>query len=276
MENPVITPEQLVALEAAIKSAPNPIGIEPQVLVRLVYERIATREGGAKPTILQVIEVIKTAVTMGLDPTGRDVFAFLNREGVLTVGVSKGGWEKAIELKSGSIDFVLADLKQVGNKTILPWVQCIITRKDGSKVKGIPAFYDECAQPTKSGKDPWSLRPKHMLCVRALTNAAKAAYGFGAYTIDEAKEVFNQQDEHTPRIEAPAIKPAAPKALPAPTQDEILQGINQLKECKSIDEMRKVYISLAPNLRTSKEVVEASKELAHRFENNEQPEQQSE
>ena len=236
--------EQRLAIESALHQSQIKIDLPVPVLAKLVFDRIATK--AVQPTVLQVLDVIKTAVDMGLDPTSKDVYAFVNAAGVLTVAASKNGWEKAVELKGGSYSYQFGDpVVQPGMVSYIPWAKCTIRRKDGSVVEGIPAFFDECC-----GNSPiWQEKPKHMLMVRAFTNAAKGAYGFGAYSIEEAKEVFNSDDlpapvHAVPEPISPAIAAVPPEALPNALSQE--QARQKLEQAQTIEELRSAFTALDP------------------------------
>ena len=267
----VINQDYKQSIENALKNSAAHIDLPVEALARMTLKRITTKKG-QEPTILQVVELIKTAVDMGLDPTSKDIFSFVSGD-TLSVGISKGGWEKAVEIKGGSFTFQLGPVLPPLEPNLpasLMWAKCIITRRDGSVVEGIPAFDDECNKHT----GVWVTMPKHMLMVRAFTNAAKAAYGFGAYTIEEAKAIFEQ----TPARAMPPIQPAVAStprpALPEPKPAAELSA-EQLTEIKgkfeaatTRDELKQAFIALPVEQRHNPQVIELSKEVATKLQTN--------
>lgn len=257
--------DQLNALKATLAQADVKLNLEPELLLQMVFQNIAVSKGSAQPTVGQVIEVIKTAVNMGLDPTGRDLFAYVNKKGQLIVGVSQSGWERAVEIKHGSISYKFSQpiIDPQTHKSTLLWAQCVIKRQDGSVVEGKPVFLDEFAQENPM----WGKMPKHMLLVRAFTTAAKSAYGFGAYSIEEARNIYDEEQKSKPmeNVKQLDIPQPQPEQLPLLTDKEFETLAADLKAVSSLQNLRTKYVSLAPNARADKRILELCKELSNNF-----------
>lgn len=191
-------------------------------LVSLVKEKIRTRQN-EPVTPNDVIEVLKTSVSAGIDPTSSDIFAFKSK-GTLSVGISKKGWAKILDARKGSCVYEygpLVDGRTKVSPKVYEYVCATITRADGTVVTGPRVYADEFC--TNTGA--WASNPKTMLTVRAFTQACALAYGIGAYDEDEAREIYN-------RNTAPTIAQKASESLAlehkAPELD--LSSISSIEE----------------------------------------------
>lgn len=200
----------------------------------LVKDKIATTRNQAVQPI-DVVTVIKTAVSAGLDPTSYDVFAFKSSDRVI-VGISKKGWSKVLDSRRASISFNYGPLlpAQVGQKSHYEWVSAVITKHDGSKIEGPRVYNDEFDRK----RDVWASNPKAMLVARAFTHACAMAFGIGAYDEEEARSIFYENSAQPRQMapQAPAM-PALPQA-PAPATD------NPFAECSNIKELNETFNSL--------------------------------
>lgn len=193
----------------------------------LVKDKIATtRNQSIQP--IDVVTVIKTAVSAGLDPTSDDVFAFKSSDRVI-VGISKKGWSKVLDSRRASISFNYGPLlpAQVGQKSHYEWVSAEITKSDGSKIEGPRVYNDEFDRK----RDVWASNPKAMLVARAFTHACAMAFGIGAYDEEEARSIFYENSAQPRQMapQAPAM-PALPQVPQAPTTDNPFAGCSNIKE----------------------------------------------
>ena len=193
----------------------------------LVKDKIATTRNQAVQPI-DVVTVIKTAVSAGLDPTSDDVFAFKSSDRVI-VGISKKGWSKVLDSRRASISFNYGPLlpAQVGQKSHYEWVSAEITKSDGSKIEGPRVYNDEFDRK----RDVWASNPKAMLVARAFTHACAMAFGIGAYDEEEARSIFYENSAQPRQMapQAPAM-PALPQVPQAPTADNPFAGCSNIKE----------------------------------------------
>lgn len=201
----------------------------------LVKDKIATTRNQAVQPI-DVVTVIKTAVSAGLDPTSDDVFAFKSSDRVI-VGISKKGWSKVLDSRRASISFNYGPLlpAQVGQKSHYEWVSAEITKSDGSKIEGPRVYNDEFDRK----RDVWASNPKAMLVARAFTHACAMAFGIGAYDEEEARSIFYENSAQ-PRQMAPQA-PAMP-ALPQVPQATATE--NPFAGCSNIKELNETFNSL--------------------------------
>lgn len=193
----------------------------------LVKDKIATTRNQAVQPI-DVVTVIKTAVSAGLDPTSDDVFAFKSSDRVI-VGISKKGWSKVLDSRRASISFNYGPLlpAQVGQKSHYEWVSAEITKSDGSKIEGPRVYNDEFDRK----RDVWASNPKAMLVARAFTHACAMAFGIGAYDEEEARSIFYENSAQPRQMapQAPAM-PALPQVPQAPASDNPFAGCSNIKE----------------------------------------------
>lgn len=193
----------------------------------LVKDKIATTRNQAVQPI-DVVTVIKTAVSAGLDPTSDDVFAFKSSDRVI-VGISKKGWSKVLDSRRASISFNYGPLlpAQVGQKSHYEWVSAEITKSDGSKIEGPRVYNDEFDRK----RDVWASNPKAMLVARAFTHACAMAFGIGAYDEEEARSIFYENSAQPRQMapQAPAM-PALPQVPQAPTAENPFAGCSNIKE----------------------------------------------
>jgi hypothetical protein len=193
----------------------------------LVKDKIATTRNQAVQPI-DVVTVIKTAVSAGLDPTSDDVFAFKSSDRVI-VGISKKGWSKVLDSRRASISFNYGPLlpAQVGQKSHYEWVSAEITKSDGSKIEGPRVYNDEFDRK----RDVWASNPKAMLVARAFTHACAMAFGIGAYDEEEARSIFYENSAQPRQMapQAPAM-PALPQVPQAPAAENPFAGCTNIKE----------------------------------------------
>lgn len=228
-----------------------------------------------------VLQVARLSASMHLDPLMGGVYGFKDKNGKLTLGVSKKGWQQSISSHPDfyGIKFVNhGELKQQrvttkqGVTTITHYdaVTCIISKKhaDGSigEYEGT-AYHDEEFDPSKP---TWLGKPKRMLESRALTIAASNAYGCGAYEIDEVQDIQSQSKKEMVEVKAEPIEPleqfgeSTVEVLP---KDDNAKAdlIKRMKHATSKAELARVYKSASQDLKDDQEIIDLGKELSKQF-----------
>ena len=158
----------------------------------------------------------------GLNPLTREIFFMKGKGGAIQAIVSVDGWMKKCNEhpKFDGMEFV-DDHDDKGN---LVSTTCVIHRSDRSHPIKITEYLDECL---RNGGPVWKTAPRRMLRHRALTQAARYAFGFaGLMDADEFHEWQSMKDV-TPREEritqsAPDI-PEIPEVPAVPTVPEETQ-----------------------------------------------------
>ncbi len=218
------------------------LSISIEAVYSLTKDKIATSRAQQVHPI-DVITVIKTAVSAGLDPTSDDVFAFKSSDRVI-VGISKKGWSKVLDTRKASISFNYGPIlpAAVGQKSHYEWVSAVITKQDGCKIEGPRVYNDEFDR----RKDVWQTNPKAMLVARAFTHACAMAFGIGAYDEEEARGIFYDNNS-TSRRAAPA-KMQSLEPIPAlPT----VPTANPFESCKSLVDLADTFNSLPAQQRNN-------------------------
>lgn len=215
---PAMPQECLEQVQNCIANGKLPLS--PEAIYTIIKSKIAgpkDRNGDDGVTPMDVVEVLKTAVSAGIDPTSTDIFAFKSRD-VLSVGISKKGWSKILDNRKGSVEYEYGPLLEGKNKLapkVYEYVSAKITRADGTVVTGPRIYSDEF----NTGKGAWLTNPKTMLTVRAFTQACALAYGIGAYDADEAEEIYIKNEpaptnsNSQPLLTHESVHPSDPKFL---------------------------------------------------------------
>lgn len=139
-----------------------------------------------------------------LNPFLRELYAFPKKGGGIVPMVSIDGWVNIINshpmLSGFELETHFDDLKK------LAAVTCRLYRKDRSMPTVVTEYYIECFRNT----EPWRQMPHRMLRHKALTQAARYAFGLsGIYDEDEARDISGMKD----------ITPAAP---PRPKREDFV------------------------------------------------------
>lgn len=235
--------------------------LSPDALVSLVKEKIRIKNGEAI-TPVDILEVLKTSVSAGIDPTSNDIFAFKSK-GVLSVGISKKGWAKILDSRKGSCVYEYGPLVNGRTKVspkVYEYVAATITRADGTIVTGPRVYADEF----NSNTGAWVSNPKTMLTVRAFTQACALAYGIGAYDEDEAKEIYDRNC--APTIAQQAKETLALEHTPAENDLDLsaISTIDELNEkYRSLSQAQKKNPLIVNKFSSRKEQILASMENAH-------------
>lgn len=250
------------------------IPFSPEAIYTMIKNRIS---GGDSKSItpLDVVEVLKTAVSAGIDPTSNDIFAFKSR-GNITVGISKKGWSKILDNRKGSVEYEYGPIIK-GQTTRHPvhyeYVAAKITRADGSFVTGPRVYYDEF----NTDNGAWRTNPKTMMTVRAFTQACAIAYGIGAYDEDEAKEIYDKSNSSAQVDNTNVRRLDTRAALPLPSssketdnifealeQDRVSKDIGKIKDiaahADSVETLNAAFIKLPAAWKEDSEIVQIFKE----------------
>ncbi len=222
------------------------LSISIEAVYNLTKDKIASSRGQSVQPI-DVITVIKTAVTAGLDPTSDDVFAFKSSDRVI-VGISKKGWSKVLDSRKASITFNYGPLlpAAVGQKSHYEWVSAVITKHDGCKIEGPRVYNDEFDR----RKDVWLSNPKAMLVARAFTHACAMAFGIGAYDEDEARGIFNENNSARRTAPVKMQAAAATESIPTLPQPQMLTS-NPFEGCKTYSELATAFNALPEQQRNN-------------------------
>lgn len=236
------------------------IELPMQAVIALVADKI-TLKYGQTVNPLDVLKVIRTAAAAGLDPTSDDVYAFKVGNDVM-IGISKKGWCKVLDSRGGSSSFTYGPLLSYGEhfKTQYEWVQCTITKKDGSIVEGMRCYADEYDKRS----NVWNTNPKVMLANRAFTSACAMAYGIGAYDEDEARTVFRETKAETLETNSES----APTARLEMTSTIPVKIVQDTGKCKTLDELTAQWKALPVTLQKNAAVMNAFSSARKRIESN--------
>ncbi len=229
-----VSPAYAEEIQKCVANGKLTISIE--AVYSLTKDKIATSRGQSIQPI-DVVSVIKTAVSAGLDPTSDDVFAFKSSERVI-VGISKKGWSKVLDSRKASINFNYGPLlpAAVGQKSHYEWVSAVITKHDGCKIEGPRVYNDEFDR----RKDVWLSNPKAMLVARAFTHACAMAFGIGAYDEEEARGIFYENSNSSKR-QAPAAM-TTPQPPAAPQIPDLTS--NPFEQCTNMQELMEAFNNL--------------------------------
>ena len=228
-----------------------------------------------------VLQVAKLSASMHLDPLLGGVYGFKDKNGKLTLGVSKKGWQQSISSHPDfyGIKFVNhGELKPkkvttkmgVTSITYYEAVTCIISKKHADGTVGEyegTAYFDE---EFDANKPTWLGKPKRMLESRALTIAASNAYGCGAYEIDEVQDIQAQSKKEIVDVHAEPIEPleqfgeSSVEVLPKDTNAKE-DLIKRMKKATSKAELARIYKSAEQDLKDDEEIINLGKELSKQF-----------
>lgn len=218
---------------------------------------------GVKVTGQDIMQFMGLARAMHLNPVMGGVYGFKSKDGKLTLGVSKKGWQQALNSQPDfagltyklpdAVEKRMSDGRETFTVLYYPYATCIIKKilSNGQigEFEGT-AYFDEEFDPKKQ---TWSRKPKRMLQTRALTVAASNAYGWGAYEPDELGNV--------PNI------PVAAVAGTATLLDDKSQLIKQIGRASTYENLIQLFKSAPENLRQDADVVNACKTARAELEN---------
>lgn len=129
----------------------------------------------------------------------------------------------------------------------------------------------------------WLQRPKRMLCNRALTIAAANAYGWGAYDLEEVKELAHDQAlvqvqanviDQTPKqtsMEDRALKSLGVIENEDDPLSEVQQRVHlevfmeQMRKCVNRKDLVALFKSAPDEIKKNQAVIDLGKELTSQF-----------
>ncbi len=203
----------------------------------------------------ELVQCLLVAREHGLNPLTKEIYFMKTRGGGIQPIVSVDGWARKCNEHPAfdGMDFeynIDEDGKPVS-------VTCIIYRKDRKHPIKATEFLDECE---KGAGNVWKTHPKRMLRHRALTQAARYAFGFAGVMDRDEFDQWQRMKDVTPRgapmaadndlpdiPEIPDIPdavdeppdPPAEKTFDAAKFLEQLDGV--LASCKDIDALNESW-----------------------------------
>lgn len=215
-----------------------------------------------------IMQFMGLARAMHLNPVMGGVYGFKSKDGKLTLGVSKKGWQQALNSQPDfagityklpePVEKRMSDGRDTFTVLFYPYATCIIKKilPNGQigEFEGT-AYFDE---EFDAKKQTWSRKPKRMLQTRALTVAASNAYGWGAYDPDELNAV--------PTIPVNTVAGVAPMATALPVDDKA-QLINKISRAGTYEDLISVFKGAPEELRKDADVISACKTARAELEN---------
>lgn len=226
------------------------------------------KEGTVAVTGQDIMQFMGLARAMHLNPVMGGVYGFKSKDGKLTLGVSKKGWQQALNSQPDfagityklpePVEKRMSDGRDTFTVLFYPYATCIIKKilPNGQigEFEGT-AYFDE---EFDAKKQTWSRKPKRMLQTRALTVAASNAYGWGAYDPDELNAV--------PTIPVNTVAGVAPMATALPVDDKA-QLINKISRAGTYEDLISVFKGASEELRKDADVISACKTARAELEN---------
>lgn len=225
--------------------------------VMAIQSQISVPENaGVKVTGNDVMQFMGLARAMHLNPVMGGIYGFKDKNGRLTLGVSKKGWQQALDSQPdyAGLTYVTPEMQEKrvsdGRNTstiyFFPWAKCIVKKilKNGQigEFEGT-AYFDEEFDPKKP---TWLNKSKRMLETRALTIAASNAYGWGAYDPEEVAPVTQQNTVLWQPVTAANSKAGL---------------LEQIKKAASYDEIKEIYKAAPSDLQHDQEIIETCKNV---------------
>ena len=110
------------------------LSISIEGIYTLIRNKITVGRGKSQLiTPMDVITVLKTAVSAGLDPTSDDVFAFKTDDRTI-VGISKKGWSKIVDTRKASVSYEYGPTipsRGIKQPSRFEWISVTIKKHDG-------------------------------------------------------------------------------------------------------------------------------------------------
>lgn len=219
------------------------------------------KEGNVKVCGQDIMQFMGLARAMHLNPVMGGVYGFKSKDGKLTLGVSKKGWQQALNSQPDfagltyklpdAVEKRMSDGRDTFTVLYYPYATCIIKKilPNGQvgEFEGT-AYFDEEFDPKKQ---TWSRKPKRMLQTRALTVAASNAYGWGAYEPDELGSI------PTTSVNTVSGAPAIPAT--ATVVDEKTLLINKVNRAGTYEDIIQLFKGAPDELRKDADVINACK-----------------
>lgn len=260
---------------------------DDRVLVKSIADGIATPKTGGYPVnMADVLQIVRIAVSMHLDPMLGGIWGYKDKNGRLVCGIAKKGWQQALHSQPDYAGIVFKNHGELQHKkftlngttydiSYYEAVTCYIKkiRPDGREVifEGT-AYFDE---EFMANKEPWLQRPKRMLEGRAMTICASNAYGWGAYDIDELSSL-KEKSAHTQPVEShkneidvdvcEVKETVQTKAKALMNKDKKATFIDELNKASNKEELTAVWKKLPASLKKDEELITIAKNRANEFE----------
>lgn len=255
---------------------------DDRVLVNQIASAIAVPKNNGYPVnIGDVLQIVRIATSMHLDPILGGIWAYKDKNGRLVCGVSKKGWQQALHSQPDYAGITFRNNGELKHKSYqykdiqydisyYESVTCIIKkiRPDGTitSYEGT-AYFDE---EFMCNKEPWLQRPKRMLEGRAMTICASNCYGWGAYDVEEVKAI--QQQSYVD-VEA-SVVPQKQSAITSQAKNLIANQkkdnwLEELGKATNKEELTLIWKKIPKSLQKDEELVAKAKELAGSFESEE-------
>ena len=266
---------------------------------------------GVHVTEKDVAELMLVAQSMGLNPLKKSVYGFKNKDSQLICGVTLQGWRAAADARGGKIKRYrygnLMSMKQDGVEFFFyDWISCDF-KINGEWTEGQHVFFEEVDKakylktPESRLRSPWRVQPKRMHQNRAYTCAVAELFGFGAYSIEEARfaaniksPIVDPEEETVKDVQAEIVEDAPqtvnqgikrlnneikkqeeekldlPSDLPKSVSTTITQSSwkNRLNSAVDMHELVTFYKELAPEIQKDKEVIAFCAQLKTKFQEN--------
>lgn len=273
---------------AIVKEAQSIIktSYDDRMLVKQIVESIAVPKNNGYPVNMSdVLQIVRIATSMHLDPILGGIWGYKDKNGRLVCGVSKKGWQQALHSQPDYAGITFRNNGELKHKSYTykdvkydisyyESVTCIISkiRPDGkvTQYEGT-AYFDE---EFMANKEPWLQRPKRMLEGRAMTICASNCYGWGAFDIDEVKQIRDHAqmvdvEANATTIPAPTVASKA-KTLIANERKE--NWAEELKKAKNKEELTAIWKKIPKSLQKDDSLIRLAQALACDFESEEEGE----
>ena len=288
MANELIIKDEDLTLVKTLQSVIN-TSYDDRVLVKSIADSIALPKNSGYPVNMSdVLQIVRVAVSMHLDPMLGGIWGFKDKNGRLVCGVTKKGWQQAIYSQPDYAGIEFRNSGELHNKKLTinghtyefsyyDSCTCIIKkqRPDGSIVsfEGT-AYFDE---EFMANKEPWLQRPKRMLEGRAMTICASMAYGWGAYDNDELSALKEQSVRQATEMEKPIdvevvdapvqipLESTADKAKALIHKDKKDTVIGALEKAQNKEELTAIWRKIPKSLQQDSEVKAKAKAVAEHF-----------
>jgi len=173
----------------------------------------------------------------GLNPLTKEIYFMRTKNNGIQPIVSVDGWMKKCNEhpQFDGIEFIDA-LTDTGEPISCT---CIIYRKDRKHQMRVTEYFDECS---RAGGSVWKTSPKRMMRHRALTQAARYAFGFaGLMDRDEFDQWQGEPKDITPARPTPLDLPDIPDEPTADDQAAVLRDIEKALQSKPAAKVEKEY-----------------------------------
>lgn len=152
----------------------------------------------------EFVSCIMVAQAHGLNPLTREIYFMRTKGGGIQAIVGVDGWVRTCNEhpKFDGMEFV----DQHDDKGALISTTCIVYRSDRKNPVKVTEYLDECRA---NGGPVWKTAPRRMLRHRALTQAARYAFGFAGIMDHDEFDQWQRMRDVTPAA-APAARMAPP------------------------------------------------------------------